>query len=177
MSITIPAIFKGLSKTQMRAFVREFSANLRFARSMAVSRKNLVTVNINLEKNSYKITASKKAKINQKTTYKENIKGDKIDMELDKKQTKSSLKPEFDDELYYEEDKKTSSKPYRIAGFRLDEDAKVITKGTILLHFFPLGNSDGGEFIIKGAKENFQYIVAIEQLTGRVTIREERNIY
>ena len=166
LSITIPALWKGLNKTKFNAFVREMSSTFRYARSRAISTKSKVTITVDLQTNSY--------------TFKEQSLSQKK-IENDQNSPENELDRDDPEELEPRDAERTAvafeDNPYNIIGFRSSADDQLIEEGVISVHFYPLGNSDGGEFIVVGDKENLFFVITIDQVTGRVTIREERNYH
>jgi len=162
LSITVPAIWKGLSKTRLNAYVRELSATLRYARSQAVTQKARVTVSIDIDQNKYTLREPSRSTKGKTETADRNEK------------VQNSDDPAQDRESYPAQDDKSQILPYKIVGFRQMSDGPVVKTGVVPINFFPLGNSDGGEIIIQGNKENLSYLIVIDRTTGRVKIHEER---
>jgi prepilin-type N-terminal cleavage/methylation domain-containing protein len=167
LSITIPAIWKGLNKTKLNAFVREMSSTFRYARSRAISTKSKVTISVDLTNNTYTFKEQSNQKI-KKESGSQN--GEPTDDSFEPEQYES-------DEDRHSSEVKFADVPYDIIGFRTSADDQLIEEGSVSVNFFPLGNSDGGEFIIAGSRENMFFILAIDQITGRVTIQEELSYY
>ncbi|MBN2381996.1 GspH/FimT family pseudopilin [bacterium] len=165
LSITIPAIWTGLSKTRLNAYVRELSATLRFARSQAVTTKSRVSVTLNLDQNSYTLREPVSEK--QRLADDQGVRSEEGDG--------PEVEPEPIGIDFWQE--RSETLPYDIVGFRQEADKPVVQSGTISINFYPLGNSDGGEVIIQGNRPNFYYLIIIEQITGRVTIHETRTLY
>jgi len=165
LSITVPAIWKSLSKTKLNAFVRELSAACRYARSQSVTTKNRVTISVDMDKGTYTINEHEIAQSTEK---------------IEKAPHPDDLKKAFEKEkkpIYSDDEEAEQSGPYTISGFRSDPEGKLLEGGIVSINFFPLGNSDGGEFLISGQKKNMYYSIRIDRLTGRVSVHEERALF
>jgi prepilin-type N-terminal cleavage/methylation domain-containing protein len=172
LGITLPVIWKSLSKTKFKAYVRETASSFRFARSEAVSSKSRVSVSIDLGGDTLKIAVQKPKSAKEKPD---------DEKQSAKKTPNSALhakgnKDAEDSTETEQTDQEKSNKPYFIAGFRKRAEEDFTEEGRAQVHFYPLGNSDGGEFIIRGENEKLYYIIAIDSITGRVTVHEERSV-
>lgn len=156
LSIAVPAIWKSLGKTKVKTYVREAAATFRFARSRAIATKKTVRVIVDIDRDSIEVKEiSSKGKQKNDDDFRD--------------------EKEDDANLYEEPDREKS--PTNIIGFRTDTDEKMQEEGKVTVHFYPLGNSDGGEFVIAGTRRNLNYIIRIENISGRIHIDETHNTF
>ena len=159
-SLVAPAITSSTG-LRLKTTVRRLAAGLRFARSQAVITGNTYQVIFDVENGKVAIEPIEKATPYARDEYEEGT-GD-TDEEGAEEERRA---------LQQRQEKKIYTMPEDVTLAKVVLDGEEISEGQVWIEFYPNGSCSGGDVFVMDTKER-TYRIALEFLTGIVTIREE----
>jgi type II secretion system protein H len=162
-SLVAPAITSSTG-LRLKTTVRRLAAGLRFARSQAVITGNTYQVIFDVENGTMAIEPIEKETPYVRAEYEE---GSWDTEEEDAEEEGRALKRRQEKKIY--------KMPEDVTLAKVLLDGEEISEGQVWIEFYPNGSCSGGDVFVMDTKER-TYRIALEFLTGIVTIREEEEL-
>jgi general secretion pathway protein H len=154
-SLVAPAITSSTG-LRLKTTVRRLAAGLRFARSQAVITGNTYQAILDIENGAMAIEP-----IEKETPY---ARGENEEGSWDEGEERGAGQQRQEKKIY--------TMPENITLAKVLLDGEEISEGQVWIEFYPNGSCSGGDVFVMDTKER-TYRIALEFLTGIVTIREE----
>lgn len=164
VAVSVPRLGGAIANMKIRSAVRTCSAVLRYAKSMAVTTQQELTVSFVLKADPEEMDYYTYEKVTRKTP--DSDEWTESDEDIEGREAKTKI---------HKEKKRQELDQGLSMSWRNDKDSEWEDEGAYEIAFFPRGFASGGEIRFAWSDRGSPYILGIDPVTGRVkTFREEK---